>query len=134
MLSMPPATITRFVPALSRSCASMIAFMPEPHILLMVVQPVAFGRPAPRTAWRAGAWPWPAGSTQPRMASSTSSGFTPARSTAALTAAAPSCGAPSVANCPCMAPIGVRAMEAMTMESAADMASGSGNSGTDHQF
>ena len=39
----------------------MAAFMPEPHILLIVVQPVASGRPAPSAAWRAGAWPWPAG-------------------------------------------------------------------------
>ena len=48
----------------------MAAFMPEPHILLIVVQPVASGRPAPSEAWRAGAWPWPAGSTQPMMTSS----------------------------------------------------------------
>ena len=50
--------------------ANIAAFMPEPHILLMVVQPVASGSPAPRAAWRAGAWPCPAGSTQPMMTSS----------------------------------------------------------------
>jgi hypothetical protein len=33
--------------------------MPEPHILLMVVQPTPSGKPAPSAAWRAGAWPWP---------------------------------------------------------------------------
>ncbi|MNT52031.1 hypothetical protein D3C72_1890360 [compost metagenome] len=46
MLSMPPATITLLLPALSRSWASITAFMPEPQSLLMVVQPVAAGRPA----------------------------------------------------------------------------------------
>ena len=60
MLSMPPAIIT----ALRRrrammSCASIAAFMPEPHTLLMVVQPVEGGNPAPSAAWRAGAWPMP---------------------------------------------------------------------------
>ena len=39
MLSMPPATMMSLVPASSRSWASIAAFMPEPHILLMVVQP-----------------------------------------------------------------------------------------------
>ena len=35
----------------------MVAFMPEPHTLLIVVQPADSGRPAPSAAWRAGAWP-----------------------------------------------------------------------------
>ncbi len=52
----------------------MVAFMPEPHTLLTVVAPVASGRPAPRAAWRAGAWPWPAGRTQPISTSSMRSG------------------------------------------------------------
>ena len=93
MDSMPPATITVLVPASSKSLASIAAFMPEPHILLMVVQPTPSGSPAPSAAWRAGAWPWPADSTLPMMTSCTSSGFSPARSTAALIAAAPSSGA-----------------------------------------
>ena len=50
----------------------MMAFMPEPHILLMVVVGTPFGMPAPSAAWRAGAWPRPAGSTQPMMTSWTS--------------------------------------------------------------
>ena len=58
----------------SRSCAIIAAFMPEPHILLTVVQPAPSGRPAPSAAWRAGAWPSPAGSTQPMRTSSTLSG------------------------------------------------------------
>ena len=53
----------------------------------------ASGRPAPSAAWRAGAWPWPAGSTQPMITSCTCSGFdASARSTAARMAAAPSSG------------------------------------------
>ena len=93
MLSMPPATMIPALPASSRSCASMTAFMPEPHILLMVIAPVEAGNPAPRAACRAGAWPRPAGSTQPKRTSSTESGGMPARSTAARMAAAPSSGA-----------------------------------------
>ena len=77
MLSMPPATITAFVPSATRSCASIAAFMPEPHTLLIVVQPVAGGSPAPSAAWRAGAWPWPAGSTLPMIDFLTSCGATP---------------------------------------------------------
>ena len=53
----------------------MTVFMPEPHILLTVVQGTDCGSPAPSAAWRAGAWPWPAGSTQPISTSLTSSGF-----------------------------------------------------------
>src|ERR1700735_5284832 len=52
MLSMPPATTTSAEPARKRSWAIMAAFMPEPHILLMVVAPAArphhAGRSAPR--------------------------------------------------------------------------------------
>ena len=56
------------------SCASIVAFMPEPQTLLMVVAPVASGNLAPRAACRAGAWPCPAGSTQPMNTSSIRSG------------------------------------------------------------
>ena len=68
----------------------MVAFMPEPQTLLTVVAPVASGSPAPRAAWRAGAWPWPAGSTQPISTSSIRSGASVARSSAARIACAPS--------------------------------------------
>ena len=74
MLSMPPDTTMSAEPALMMSCASMVAFMPEPQTLLMVVAPVASGSPAPRAACRAGAWPCPAGSTQPMNTSSIRSG------------------------------------------------------------
>src|SRR5882724_6832086 len=119
MLSMPPATMMSFVPAVRRSFANMAAFMPEPHILLTVVQPADSGNPAPRDAWRAGACPWPAGSTQPMMTSCTCSGFMPARSSAARMAAAPSCGAVKSLSSPCIAPIGVRATETITIGSVA---------------
>src|SRR3954465_6643708 len=99
------------------SCASIAAFMPEPHILLTVVQPAPSGRPAPREAWRAGAWPCPAGSTQPMMTSCTCSGAIFARSTAARIAAAPSSGAAKPFSSPWKAPIGVRAAETMTIGS-----------------
>src|SRR5436309_1172516 len=116
--SMPPATITSALPVARMSCASIAAFMPEPHILLTVVQPVASGSPAPSAAWRAGACPWPAGSTQPMRTSCTSSGRSFARSTAARMAAAPSSGAAKFLSSPWNAPIGVRAAETMTIGSA----------------
>src|SRR5687768_16385039 len=117
MDSMPPATTTSIEFAQSKSCANIAAFIPEPHILFTVVQPVARGRPAPSEAWRAGAWPCAAGSTQPMITSSTSSGRILARSTAARIAAAPSSGAAKLFSSPWKAPIGVRAAETMTIGS-----------------
>src|SRR3954467_5769051 len=99
------------------SWANIAAFMPEPHILFTVVQPAASGRPAPSDAWRAGAWPRPAGSTQPMITSCTSSGRSFARSTAARMAAAPSSGAAKLFSSPWKAPIGVRAAATMTIGS-----------------
>ena len=96
--------------------------MPEPHILLTVVHGTDCGRPAPIEACRAGAWPRPAGSTQPISTSLTSSGFTPARSTAALIAALPSCGAVSGASTPWKPPMAVRAMPTMTIASSVALA------------
>src|SRR5574337_777983 len=87
--SMPPATTIDAEPALIRSWPSMIAFMPEPHTLLIVVQPVPVGRSAASAAWRAGAWPRLAGSTQPMITSLTSAGATPDCSSAARMAVAP---------------------------------------------
>src|SRR5467141_855550 len=117
MDSMPPATMISLVPEARRSWANMAAFIPEPHILFTVVQPAASGRPAPREAWRAGAWPCPAGSTQPMITSCTSAGLILARSTAARIAAAPSSGAAKPFNSPRKAPIGVLAAETMTIGS-----------------
>src|SRR6267378_763061 len=114
---MPPATMISLVPEARRSCANIAAFIPEPHILFTVVQPAASGRPAPSEAWRAGAWPCPAGSTQPMITSCTSSAEILARSTAARIAAAPSSGAAKPFNSPWKAPIGVLATATMTIGS-----------------
>src|SRR5450830_392404 len=117
MLSMPPAITTSTLPASNESWASIVASMPEPHILLRVVQRVALSSPAPRAAWRAGAWPRPAGNTQPNSTSSTASLAIPARSTAARIAAEPSCGAVRPLRSPWNAPMGVRAALTITMGS-----------------
>ncbi len=100
------------------SCANIIARMPEPHIFDSVTAPADCGRPAPSAAWRAGAWPWPAIRQLPISTSSTASPVMPARSTAALIATLPSWCAASALKSPSMPPIGVRAAETMTMESA----------------
>ncbi len=114
---MPPATMTSADCATSASCARIIASIAEPHILLTVVQPVESGRPALIDACRAGAWPCPAGRTQPKIVLSTSSGRMPARSTAALIAAAPRSLAASGDKSPWKPPIGVRAAPTMTIGS-----------------
>jgi hypothetical protein len=67
------------------------------------------GKPAPRAACRAGAWPSPAASTQPITICSILSGSTRARRTAAPIAAAPSSVARRLDRRPRKAPIGVRA-------------------------
>src|SRR5690554_2554770 len=115
MFSMPPAIMMLLVPALIWSWAMMTACMPEPHILLMVVQPLLSGIPAARDACRAGAWPRPAGSTQPMMISCISAGCRPARSMAALMETAPSSGERTELKEPIMPPIGVLAEPAITM-------------------
>src|SRR5579864_8428509 len=117
MLSMPPATMISADCATSASCARIIASIAEPHILLTVVQPVESGRPALIDACRAGAWPCPAGRTHPKIVLSTSSGLMPARSTAALIAAAPRSLAASGDKSPWKPPIGVRAAPTMTIGS-----------------
>src|SRR5271165_57753 len=122
MLSIPPATTTSAEPARKRSVATIAAFIPEPHILLIVVQPAPSGRPAPSEAWRAGACPCPAGRTQPIRTSWTLSATTPARSTAAEIARAPSAGAETSLKSPRKPPIGVRAAPTMTIASPALMA------------
>src|SRR3984893_6758437 len=123
MLSMPPETTISAEPALMMSCASMVAFMPEPQTLLMVVAPVASGSFAPRAACRAGAWPCPAGSTQPMNTSSMRSGVSFARSTAAPITWEPRLWALNGDRSPWNRPSGVLAAETMTTGSGfADMA------------
>src|SRR6187455_272579 len=116
MDSRPPATLTVTSPARIWSAAIMMAFMPEPHILLMVVVGTPTGMPAPSAAWRAGAWPRPAGNTQPMMTSCTSLPLTPAAASAPLMAAVPSCGAVTGASTPWKAPMGVRWAAAMMID------------------
>ena len=114
---MPPATTASAEPAAIMSWPSISAFIPEPQTLFRVAQGVASERPAPRAAWRAGAWPRPAGRTQPITTSDTPSAPSPARATAARIAAAPSSGAANRASSPWNAPIGVRAAPAITIGS-----------------
>ena len=117
MLSMPPATMMRALSASRTSCASIAAFIAEPHIFDSVVHGVATGSPALSAAWRAGACPCPAIRQLPKITSSTSAGATPARSTAALIATAPRSDAASAAKSPSRPPIGVLAAPTMTMGS-----------------
>src|SRR5690606_11932104 len=117
MLSIPPATTTSTLPASNRSCPMIAACMPEPHILFNVVHTVDLASPAASAAWRAGAWPSPAGSTQPISTSCTASAASPLRSTAARIATAPNSGAGTPASSPCSAPMGVRALPTMTIGS-----------------
>src|SRR5471030_1734256 len=118
MDSMPPETTMVALPDKSSSAAIIVAFIAEPHILLIVVAGVDLSRPAPSAAWRAGAWPWPAPRTLPKMRSSTSVGFTPACSMAALMATDPSCEAETELNFPCIEPMGVLLAPTMTIASA----------------
>ena len=99
------------------SWPSMVAFIAEPQTLLIVVQPADSGSPACKAAWRAGAWPRPAGSTQPISTSSTCLASMPARSTAALMATAPRLAAVRTGEVALKPPIGVRAAETMTIGS-----------------
>ena len=117
MLSMPPATAMRALPARIASCASIAVFRPEPHILLTVVVAADIGTPAAIAACRAGALPMPAGSTQPISTSSTSSPSTAARDSAARIATAPSCGAGWLLSAPRKPPMGVRQAAVMTTSS-----------------
>src|SRR3984885_3318942 len=114
MLSMPPDTTISADPARMMSWASIVAFIPEPQTLLIVVAPVASGNPAPRAACRAGAWPCPAGSTQPMKPSSIRSGESPARSSEAAITWEPSWWAENGESSPMKRPSGVRTAETMT--------------------
>ena len=71
------------------------------------------GIPALAAAWRAGTWPCPAMITWPMITWSTSSGLTPARSSAALIAKPPRSAALKDASAPLIFPMGVRAPATM---------------------
>ncbi len=109
--SMPPATTTENSDVRRALAPSMTARSPDPQTLWTVTQPAAGGSPAPRAAWRAGAWPMPAWRTLPNQTCSTRSAGTPARSRAAAMATLPSFGAERVESDPRNDPMGVRAAE-----------------------
>src|SRR5262245_28929031 len=115
MDSMPPATASSYSPARMALDASMTARIPEPQTLCSVMQGTLTGIPAPRAAWRAGAWPMPAWRTLPRMTCSTDDASTPARSRAPRIAMDPSAGADREDSFPRKDPTGVRAAERMTV-------------------
>ena len=112
MLSMPPATMSSASPARMADAPIITAFSPEPHTLLMVVALTPSGSPAFSAASRPrlarSAW-----STWPMIASSTFSGATPERSTAARMAVAPRSVAGVVESAPPNLPMGVRAADRM---------------------
>src|SRR5207302_10535883 len=86
-----------------------------PHALFTVTAPTLQGRPPPAAHWRAMFCPRPADTTFPRITSSISSGRdTPARATAARTAAAPSSAAGTDDSAPWNRPTGVRTALRMT--------------------
>ena len=90
---MPAATTTSASPHWMACAASITALRLDPQTLLTVVAPIACGSPAAMAACRVTFWPRPAGRTLPPITSSTWSGAIPARSSAALMAMPPSCGA-----------------------------------------
>src|SRR5688572_10677112 len=116
---MPPATATSMSPVAIAWAASITAFSPDPHTLLMVSAATWSESPPRSAACRAGACPSPADTTLPMMHSSTIAGSMPARRTASRTTRAPSCGAVKSFRAPRNLPVGVRAAERMTVVSIA---------------
>ncbi|CAB5356502.1 hypothetical protein IST4130_02963 [Burkholderia cenocepacia] len=114
MFSWPPAITISASPATIAFAASITAFRPEPHTLLIVIPGTAFGSPALISDCRAGFCPEPAVSTWPMITSLTCSGFTPARSSTARITVAPSSGAAIFASEPPNLPTAVRAADTIT--------------------
>src|SRR5690606_12900148 len=110
----------------------MLALMPAPPSLLMVVAPAAWGMPAPRGAWRAGAWPRPAGSTQPMTTSSTWSAARLACASAPSMAVAPRVGVGTPVNWPRNEPMAVRLAPTMTMSDMGVSGCGPATRGRNH--
>ena len=86
----------------------------DAQTLLIVSEGTSTGSPARIAACRAGAWPAPPCSTWPMITYSTSAPSSPARSTAARTAIAPSSVAGFAASAPPRRPKGVRTAETIT--------------------
>src|SRR5438477_3612296 len=112
--SMPPATTTWWSPARIIWSAISTARIDDAQTLLIVSEPTSIGSPAPIDACRAGAWPAPPCSTWPMITYSTSSFSTPARSSAARIAIAPSSVACLSASEPPSFANGVRTAETIT--------------------
>src|SRR5438477_2645625 len=112
--SMPPATTTWWSPARIIWSAISTARIDDAQTLLIVSEPTSIGSPAPIDACRAGAWPAPPCSTCPMITYSTSSFWTPARSSAARITIAPSSVACLSASEPPSFANGVRTAETIT--------------------
>src|SRR3954449_11732677 len=112
--SMPPATATSMSPTRIAWSASITAFSPEPHTLLIVSAATWSGRPPLSAACRAGFCPSPADTTLPMMHSSTIPASMPARRTASRTTHAPSCCAVKDFSAPRNFPVGVRTADTIT--------------------
>ncbi len=114
MDSIPP-TITIF-DSLARIAfaANIMAFILEPHILLIVSAGISAGIPALRAACRAGCCPIPACKTLPIITSSTISASTPVCSNVPLIAIAPRSTAGVLNNTPLNLPCAVRTPPTIT--------------------
>src|ERR1035438_324770 len=112
MDSMPPASTTSWSPSRTALAASWMALRPLPQTLLMVRAETLAGRPPRRAAWRAGAWPTPAVTTWPKMASVGAAPGTAARR--ACTTWAARSGAERGARAPWNLPMGLRRDARMT--------------------
>src|SRR2546421_578732 len=97
-----------------RGRSPSLALSPEPKSRLTLTAVVFSGRPAFRVASRALNASSPTWPTHPRMTSSTASGDTPLRSTAALTACAPSSEVGTSLKAPANLPMAVRTAPATT--------------------
>jgi hypothetical protein len=95
----------------------MVDFMPEPHTLFIVVVVTDSGKPLANTACRAGAWPRPAGNTQPIIASEISAPARPVSLRQALVAVADKLGDETPARLPWNEPMGVRRAATITTDS-----------------
>src|SRR5262249_11233490 len=116
MFSMPPATATLMLPSAISCAAETMACAPEPQTRLTVSAGTVTGRLAWTAACRAGFILVPACTTLPMTTVSTSSGFSPARLTAAPIATAPRAGAGTSLRLPPKVPIAVRTGSAKTTE------------------
>src|SRR5919197_1741467 len=114
MLPIPPATITSASPSAIAWAASTTAFRPEPQALFTVKLGTSFGTPPSSAATRPGFKPSPAGSTWPRITSSTCAGSRRARRIASRTTTPPSLVAGVCARAPPRVPMAVRVALTMT--------------------